>query len=159
MKIKVDTSVAVPVNIVPLTDDTDFKTRETGVTFDQAGMDLSWNFKTPDGSVTNTPVTPGEIGDYLWASLDRGMYTIDIPASGGVSINNATEGYGWFVGSATGILPWISPVFEFVPANVVDSLVSGTDFLAVDVREKLSTLDLSDTEKISVQNITTGGIN
>ena len=36
----------VPVNILPLIDDTDFKTRETAIVFNSAGMDLVWNFVT-----------------------------------------------------------------------------------------------------------------
>lgn len=41
----VDTDLAeVPVNIFPLTDDTDFKSREVAIAYDAAGMDLVWNF-------------------------------------------------------------------------------------------------------------------
>src|SRR3970282_592787 len=110
----VDTALSeVPVNIMPLLDDTDFKTRETGVTFDQAGMDLVWNFVTTGGAFTRAAVTPTSAGNYDWTNPGDGMYTIEIPASGGASINNDTKGFGWFTGFATGILPWRGPVIGF----------------------------------------------
>lgn len=123
----VDTALAeVPVNIFPLTDDTDFKSRETGITYDQAGMDLVWNFFTTAGAATQTAVTPTTGGNYDWAHLGDGMYTIEIPASGGASINNDTEGFGWFTGYATGVLPWRGPTIGFRAAALNNSLVDGT---------------------------------
>ncbi len=102
----VDTALAeVPVNILPLLDDTDFKTRETAITAGAAGMDLVWNFCTTDGAMSQTAVTPTTAGGtYDWAHLGDGMYTIEIPASAGASINNNTEGFGWFTGVCTGVL-------------------------------------------------------
>lgn len=132
MKIQVDTAVAVPVNVYPLIDDTDFKTRETGIVYNQSGMDLVWNFVTTAGVFTQTALTPTTAGDYDWTHKGDGMYEIEIPASGGASINNDTEGSGWFSGICDGVLAWISPIYEFSPANVVNSLVNGTDNLQVD---------------------------
>jgi len=130
---KVDTALAeVPVNIFPLTDDTDFKTREVSIAYNAAGMDLVWNFVDTDGAMTQTAVTPTTSGAYDWAHIGDGMYTIEIPASGGASINNDTEGFGWFTGLATGVLPWRSPVYQFSPALVVNSLINGSDALQVD---------------------------
>lgn len=131
MKILVDTAVELPVNIMPLTDDSDFKTRQTSVAYNASGMDLVWNFVTPAGVITQTAVTPTTGGDYDWAHIGDGMYKIEVPASGGASINNTAEGYGYFTGIATGVLPWRSPTFEFVPANIANSLVLGTDVLDV----------------------------
>lgn len=119
----VDVALAeVPVNIFPLTDDTDFKTRETGVAYNAAGMDLVWNFVTSAGAYTQTGVTPTTAGDYDWTHQGDGMYSIEIPASGGASINNDTEGYGWFTGVATGVLPWRGPIIGFRSAALNDSL-------------------------------------
>src|SRR3990167_4655498 len=132
----VDAALAeVPVNLFPLIDDTDFKTRETGITFDQAGMDLVWNFVTTAGAYTQTAVTPTDTaGDYDWVNQGNGMYSIEIPASGGASINNNTEGFGWFTGVATGILPWAGPIIGFRAAGLnnalVDSAYSATRGLA-----------------------------
>lgn len=132
----VDSAVTVPVNIFPLTDDTDFKTRETSVAYNQSGLDLIWNFVTAAGVQTHTAVTPTDTGgNYDWVNIGHGMYNIEIPASGGASINNDTEGFGWFTGFATGILPWRSPVIQFSPANVVNSLVTGSDILDVSVTQ------------------------
>ena len=120
----VDSALAeVPVNLLPLIDDTDFKTRETGITYDQAGMDLVWNFVTTAGAMTQTTVTPTTAGDYDWAHQGDGIYSIEIPASGGASINNDTEGHGWFSGICTGVLPWRGPVICFRAAGLNDKLI------------------------------------
>jgi hypothetical protein len=96
-------------------DDTDFKSIETLAY--NAGMTLKWVYVTLAGVVTITPVTPTDTGgNYDWVSLGSGMFTIEIPATGGASINNDTEGYGWFVGYSAGITPWRGPVIEFTLA-------------------------------------------
>lgn len=125
--VDVDTAVIVPVNILPLLDDTDFKTIETAVVYNSAGLAVTWNFVTTAGVVTGTAVTPTTGGVYDWSEpvADKGMYAIEIPASGGVSINNDTEGFGWFTGVATGVLPWRGPVIGFRAAALNNSLVDG----------------------------------
>lgn len=114
---------AAPVNIMPLLDDGDFKTRETSVAYNAAGMDLVWNFVTPAGAYTQTAVTPTTSGVYDWTHKGDGMYSIEIPASGGGSINNDTEGVGWFTGVATGVLPWRGPTIGFRAAGLNDKLI------------------------------------
>ena len=113
----------VPVNILPLIDDTDFKTREVAITYDQAGMDLVWNFVTTAGVYTQTAVTPTTAGNYDWTHQGDGMYSIEIPASGGVSINNDSEGFGWFTGFCTGVLPWRGPTIGLRASGLNDALV------------------------------------
>lgn len=125
----------VPVNLLALTDDTDFKTREESVVYNQAGLDLLWNFITTAGAFTQTAVTPTDTaGDYDWVNQGNGHYTIEIPASGGASINNDSEGFGYFSGFATGILPWRGPVIGFRAAGLnnalIDSAYSATRGLA-----------------------------
>lgn len=140
----VDTALSgVPVNIMPLLDDTDFKTRETAIAYNAAGMDLVWNFVTSAGAFTQTAVTPTTAGVYDWTHQGDGMYTIEIPASGGASINNDTEGYGWFSGLVTGVLPWRGPVIGFRAAAINDSLCDAniTGLLAPTVAGR--TLDVS----------------
>src|SRR5574343_350227 len=123
----VDTEIQeCPVNILPLTDDTDFKSRETAVAYNATGMDLVWNFITCAGAFTQTAVTPATGSpptDYAWVNQGDGMYTIDIPASGGATINNDTEGFGWFSGVATGVLPWRGPTIGFRAAGLNDKIV------------------------------------
>jgi hypothetical protein len=120
----VDTALAeVPVNLFPLIDDTDFKSREVAIAYNQAGMDLVWNFITPAGAYTQTPVTPTTSGNYDWVHVGDGMYSIEIPASGGASINNDTEGFGWFTGICTGVLAWRGPVIGFRAAGLNDALI------------------------------------
>jgi hypothetical protein len=121
LKMRVDTALAeVPVNLMPLLDDTDFKSRETAVAYNAAGMDLVWNFVDHNGNFTQTAVTPTTGGAYDWTHQGDGVYTIEIPASGGASINNDTEGFGWFSGVATGVLPWRGPVIQFIPDALAD---------------------------------------
>lgn len=133
--IDVDTAVEVPVNVAPLIDDTDFKTRETAIAYNQAGMDLVWNFVTPAGTITQTAVTPTTAGDYDWAHVGDGMYKIEIPASGGASINNDTEGVGYFSGICTGVLPWRGPDIVFRAAALNDAMIEGGDNLDVNVTQ------------------------
>jgi len=108
----VNTAVVVPVNIYPLVDETDGFTREA-VAYNAAGMALEWNFVTRAGAMSQTAVTPTTGGDYDWTDLGGGMMKIEIPASGGASINNDTEGYGWFTGKCTATSPWRGPIIEF----------------------------------------------
>lgn len=132
----VDVALAeVPVNLMPLIDDTDFKTIEDAVAYNASGMDLRWNFVTAGGSFTSTPVTPTTSGTYDWTHQGDGIYTIEIPASGGASINNDTEGFGWFSGKATGVYPWRGPVIGFRAAALNDALIDGGDNLDVNVTQ------------------------
>jgi hypothetical protein len=124
MWMDVDTALPeVPVNIMPLLDDTDFKSREVAIAYNQAGMDLVWNFVTTSGAYTQTAVTPTTSGTYDWAHQGDGMYSIEIPASGGASINNDTEGYGWFTGFCTGVLPWRGPIIGFRASGINDLVI------------------------------------
>jgi hypothetical protein len=157
----VDSAVVVPVNIFPLVDDTDAKTREA-VAYNAAGMDLRWNFVTAAGATSSTAVTPTTAGTYDWTDMGDGMMSIEIPASGGASINNDTEGFGWFSGVATGVMPWRGPIIQFSPANVANSLVAGSDVLDVSLTQvngaaQTATLDTlkTDTAAILVDTGTT----
>lgn len=125
MWMDVDTALSeVPVNLLPLVDATDFKTIEDAVAYNAAGMALRWHFVTTGGLYTVTSVTPTSGGSYDWTDQgDSGVYTIEIPASGGASINNDTEGFGWFTGKADGVLPWRGPVIGFRAAALNDALI------------------------------------
>lgn len=142
MWLDVDAALSeVPINSVALIDDTDFKTREESVVYNQSGLDLLWNFITSAGAFTQTAVTPTDTGgDYDWVNQGNGMYTIEIPASGGASINNDTEGYGWFSGFATGILPWSGPIIGFRAAALNNALCDGGDNLEVDLTHIMNTI-------------------
>ncbi|KKN06569.1 hypothetical protein LCGC14_1075850 [marine sediment metagenome] len=126
----------VPINLLALTDDTTFKDREESVVYNQSGLDLTWNFLTTAGVYTKTVVTPTDTaGDYDWVNQGDGIYTIEMPASGGASINNDTEGFGWFTGIATGILHWRGPVVGFRAAALNNALIDGGDLLDVNLTE------------------------
>lgn len=122
----------VPVNIMPLVDDGDFITIEAAVAYDAAGLVLVWNFVTTAGAISQTAVTPTSGGVHDWAHQGNGMYSIEIPDAGG-TINNDAEGFGWFTGVATGVLPWRGPVIGFRAAALNDALIDGGDTLDVNV--------------------------
>lgn len=123
----------VPVNAVPLIDDADFKSIEASVAYNAAGMALYWHFVTTAGAETTTQVTPTTGGNYDWAHAGQGMYTIEIPASGGASINNDTEGFGYFTGVATGVLAWRGPTICFRAAALNNADIDGGDLRDVNV--------------------------
>ena len=123
MWMDVDAALAeVPINVMPLIDDADFKTVEDALTYDQAGMDLRWNFVTTAGAMTSTPVTPTTGGVHDWTNQGDGLYTLEIPDTGG-TVNNDTEGFGWFSGKITGVLPFRGPVIGFRAAGLNDLMI------------------------------------
>ncbi len=132
--VDVDTACAsLPVNALPLIDDTDFKSIEAAVVYNQAGLALFWNFTTTAGTTTVTAVTPTTGDDHDWTDFTTsGMYGIEMPASGG-DVNNDAEGVGFFTGVATGILPWRGPDIGFRAAALNDALIDGGDTLDVNV--------------------------
>lgn len=119
----VDTAVEVFVNSDPLVSDSDGATIDETIAYNESGMDLNWNFITPGGVVTQTNVTPTTSGVYDWTHVGNGMYKIEIPASGGGSINNAAEGFGWFTGVCDNVLPWRSPTYCFRAAGLNDKMI------------------------------------
>ena len=125
----------VPVNLMPLIDDADFKSIEGAVAYNAAGLALFWHFVTTAGVYNNgVAVTPTTGGAYDWTDHGtHGVYTIEIPASGGASANNDTEGVGWFTGVATGVLPWRGPTIGFRAASINNALIddaAGLDLIA-----------------------------
>jgi hypothetical protein len=123
MWIDVDTAVTVPVNVMPLVSDSDFKTIQPSVAYNAAGLVLVWNFQTAAGVTSQTAVTPTTSGVYDWTATGNGMFKIEIPASGGGSINNDTEGTGHFTGVATGVAPWRGPYIGIRAAGLNDKLI------------------------------------
>jgi hypothetical protein len=132
----VGAAVVVPMNIMPLTDDTDFKSVETALVYDSAGLVVHWNFVTTAGVMTTTAITPTTAGVYDISEplADVGMYAIELPASGGASVNNNATGTGWITGKATGILPWRGPTICFRAAvlnnEYIDTATPSTAQLA-----------------------------
>ncbi len=139
--IDVDTAVVLPVNRLPLVAKSDGTTISGAVAYNAAGMDLNWNFVTSAGVATHTNVVPTTAGVHDWTAVSsntNGMYQIEIPASAG-TINNDTEGYGWFTGETTAEAAWTSPVYCFRAAALNDALVDGGDNLDVNVTQVAGT--------------------
>ena len=148
MYIDVDTAIAVAVNVAPLLVDTDFKTIEEAVAYNAAGMDLNWNFITTAGVQTQTNVVPTTAGSHDWTHVGNGMYKLEITASAG-TINNDTEGTGWFSGFITGVLPFVGPRMTFRAAALNNALIDGGAVLGVNI-ESSDDIDLTATQKTSV---------
>jgi len=144
------TITSCPVNLNPV--QTSDGTVDAGVTFEDAGITVEWNFVTPAGAMTHTAVTPATgAGNYYWQILGEGMYAITIPASGGATISNDTEGFGWFSCDTTATLPWRGPVIGFRSANKNDlEIEDGTAGTNQD--------DFFDGTGLSVATFTTDGM-
>ena len=112
---------------MPLVDRTDFVTFEVAIAYNEAGMNIAWNFVTTAGVMTTTAFTPTTAGlhDWLEEGTDEGMYSVEIPASTG-TVNNDTEGFGWISGETGTTLPFRGPVVGFRAAAINNSLVDGT---------------------------------
>lgn len=124
---------AIKVIVGPAIDDTDFKSREETLAFNQAGMEIDVILEKHDGTIITTAVTPTAAGNYDWAHTDQGFYELELPASGGASFNNTEEGMITVVAYCTGVLPFGSITYDVIPTMVYDSLVKGTDNLLVDL--------------------------
>lgn len=125
----VDTAIKVIVG--PAIDDTDFKTREEALAYNQAGMEVDVILEKHDGTVVTTAVTPTTGGNYDWAHTDQGYYELELPASGGASFNNTEEGVLRVAVYCTGVLPFGSVSYDVVPTQVYNSIVKGTDYLDI----------------------------
>ena len=122
----VDTAVQISVCLMPLLDKTDFVTIEDAIVYNEAGMALVWNFMTTAGVVTATAVTPttGDDHDWIEKGTNKGMYAVELPASGG-DANNDAEGFGWWSGETDTCLPFRGPVIEFRSAELNNMMTDG----------------------------------
>jgi len=130
----VDAAVTVPCNILPLIDPTDFKSVEEAIAYNESGIEVIWHFVTTAGVQTSYAITPTTGGVYDWSHVDGGIYKIEIPASGGGSANNDTEGFGWITGKTDNCLPFRGPIIGFRAAELnnllIDNAYSATRGLA-----------------------------
>ena len=122
----------------PIIDDTDFKSLETGATFDQAGVACTV-IKQDGTHVHVTPQATGA-GDWYWLYSEGGIYELTLKATdcdvlGQLKVN-------W---KATGMLP-VCEVFMVVPIVNYDALVLGTDNLDINVAQWLGTAAHASTE-------------
>jgi hypothetical protein len=127
----VDTAIVVVVG--PLIDDTDFKSQETAIAYNAAGMSLDWIQEKTDGTTVKTDLTLTTGGTQDWTHLGNGYYSVEITAA-----QNNEEGIGWVGGLCTGVLPFESPHYDILPVQVYDSLVKATDKLDVDAYQVTS---------------------
>lgn len=117
-----DTSHVLPVI---LTDDTDFKTPETGVVYNAAGMSVK--YRNPEAPTTWSTFTPSAAN---WDELGNGVYQITFTAD---QIGD-TEGQFIYYVIATGILSYYGmvlledalsiPTATTIAAAVLDKLLA-----------------------------------
>ena len=112
-------NTAVQIMIGPLLDDTD-KSRETGVAYNAAGMDIDLLKSSDTGTPTTTAIALTTAGVNDWVELSGGYYYLEITAA-----QNDTEGKLKIIGIATGIMAFESIEFDVVPTAVYDVMVSG----------------------------------
>ena len=129
----VDTAIMMTVG--PCIDDTDFKSLEESIAYNAAGMDISLIVEKTDGTSTVTAITLTTGGTSDWTHKDGGYYEVEITAA-----QNAEEGIAYLRGVCTGVLPFESPRYDIVTANIYDSWIKGTDNLQVDITHILGHL-------------------
>lgn len=108
----------------PLIDDSDFKTLETGVAFNAAGMDVSLYEETQEGT-SKTALTLTSGGTQDWVELGDGYYYVEVTAA---QLN--TAGIAWVGGVATGILPFESVHYDVVDPTNANDLAALMDTLS-----------------------------
>lgn len=112
-------STAVTVKVGPFVDDSDGKTAETGLTISQGDIRLSKN----GGAFAQTNNATGATHD------ENGYYGVPLDTT-----DTGTLGTLVVAVSESGALP-VFREFMIVPANIYDSLVSGSDYLQIDVEQ------------------------
>lgn len=128
-------NTAIRVIVGPAIDDTDFKTREEAIAYNQAGMEVDIILEKYDGTIVTTAITPTSAGDYDWVHTDQGYYSLELPAAGGATFNNQEEGIITVAVYCTGVLPFRSISYDIVPSMIYDAFIEGTDTLKVDTVE------------------------
>ena len=139
----VDIAVSAPANIVPLVSDSDFKTVDETIAYNESGMLLYWHFVTTAGVISVSVITPTSAGTHDWDHTEHGMYRVGIPASGGANTDNDREGFGFFTGIADNVLPFRGPTIGFRAAALNNALIDGGDNLDVNVTQWLGTTPLA----------------
>ena len=127
---RLDVDTAITMAIGPLIDDTDFKTQETAIAYDEAGMSVTLFQKTSDGTITTTAITPTTGAANDWTHKAQGIYELEITAA-----QNDVLGDIWIEGLCNGVMPFGSvavytteTIGDIPTANVADSgsAVEGT---------------------------------
>lgn len=129
MPILLKQSTSADILVGPLFDSTDFKTAESAVAYDAAGI----NVDVIKG-ITKADVTlANSAGNGYWRHVITGCYALTLSTT-----DTNTLGPLRVTFQATGVLDWWQD-YLVVPAAVYDSLVAGTDTLPVDLTQVLGT--------------------
>ena len=107
----VDTAIVMVVG--PCIDDTNFKSLEESIAYDAAGMDVSLIVEKTNGTTSVTAITLTTGGTSDWTHKDGGYYEVEVTAA-----QNAEEGIAYIRGICDGVLPFESPRYSVVKANI-----------------------------------------
>jgi len=105
-------------------------------------------------TVTNVIPTQPTLGVHDWIATtpDKGICTMEIPASGG-TVNNDTEGFGFWSGETTAEAVFTSPTYGFRAAALNNALIDGGDDLDVNVTKVADTAQTAaDVGQLSLDN-------
>jgi len=151
----VDVALVLPLSKVPIVLKSDGITISAAMAYNAAGMDLNWNFMIPVGPVTHTNVVPTTAGVHDLLALANGMYSFEIPDTGG-TVNNDTEGFGWLSGETTAEAVWVSPMFGFRAAALNDAAFEGGDLFDVNVTQLAGTSQTANDIGADIQTMVDG---
>jgi hypothetical protein len=84
------------------------------------------------------------------------LNSIEIPASGGASINNNTAGFGWFTGICTGVLPWRGPIIGFRSDSLNNALIDNASSISYSVQLDVTVVANTPTPSSTVFGFATG---
>jgi hypothetical protein len=135
----IEQSTSITIRIGPFVDEDDGKTAETGLTITQADIRLSKN----GGAFAQSNDSGGATHD------ESGWYYLTLDAT-----DTGTLGRLIVAIHESGALP-VWREFMVLPASIYDSLVAGTDYLQVDVRELLAAVGNKIADHIWRRNMAT----
>jgi hypothetical protein len=118
---KLTKNKAVVVEVGPLIDDTDFKTLETAIAYNESGMSVDL-IKHSGTAITKVDITPTSGGSNDWTHKGNGVYELELTAT-----QNDTIGTLRVVGVCDGVLPFESPVYSIEAEDATIWYVDGTN--------------------------------
>ena len=87
---------------------------------------------------TSDAITCSDAGSYILAHKTQGYYTLTLPASGGATFNNDTEGVLRGIGRHADVLPFATPAYDIITSDAYNRIVvGGTKFTTSDMLDSV----------------------
>lgn len=122
----IDNTLRVPVNLLPLVSNGDFRTIDLAVPNSAAGMSLQFNLMSHSGLQRVIPVRPNASSNFEWRHEGLGYYTVLVAPSGNSILTSNSIVQGFFSGVTASLLPFRGPSIIILPTNVVQQTLDGT---------------------------------